>query len=239
MVDQTIAPPTNASEMPLKLWEHSGLAVALALVSGYVDAYSYLSYKLYSSFMSGNTTQTGLRLGESEFSVSAHHLFAIISFVVGVFAGTLLLHSALRQPKRWLFLMCAIVLGISLASASAGVLPGNFNFALLAIAMGAMNTSITRVGKQTVHLGYVSGTLNGAAQHLALALKGAPVPDAEGAWDTHWRRVALLGSVWLGFGGGAILGGVSTTQFDIWTLLFPVLLLLVLAAFDRAKSSEN
>lgn len=37
------------------------MATLLALVSGYVDAYAYLNYKTYASFMSVNTTQTSLQ----------------------------------------------------------------------------------------------------------------------------------------------------------------------------------
>ena len=239
MSNQTLKARGETVAVPGSLWKHSGLAVSLALVSGYVDAYSYLSYKLYSSFMSGNTTQTGLRLGEGETSVAAHHLLAIASFVVGVFSGTLLLHSRLQRPIRWLFAVCAGLLALSLVGVLTGTLSGDVAFVFLAVAMGAMNTSVTRVGKQTVHLGYVSGTLNGVAQHLALALKGAPVSDAEGAWDTNWRRAALLGTVWFGFMVGALLGAVGQINFQFWTLLLPIVLLIALAMFDRVKGAAT
>jgi hypothetical protein len=36
------------------------LAAALALIAGFVDAYGMITYGVYVSFMSGNTTQTGL-----------------------------------------------------------------------------------------------------------------------------------------------------------------------------------
>ena len=43
-----------------------GLAAILALIAGYVDAYTFLNYQVYGSFMSGNTTQTGLQAGQGE-----------------------------------------------------------------------------------------------------------------------------------------------------------------------------
>src|SRR5262245_12473525 len=46
--------------------EQGGLAAVLALLAGYVDAYVFISYKSYASFMSGNTTQTGLQLGQGQ-----------------------------------------------------------------------------------------------------------------------------------------------------------------------------
>ena len=35
------------------------LAAGLAMVAGFVDAYGIITYGVYVSFMSGNTTQTG------------------------------------------------------------------------------------------------------------------------------------------------------------------------------------
>ena len=35
------------------------LAAALAMIAGFIDAYGFITYGVYVSFMSGNTTQTG------------------------------------------------------------------------------------------------------------------------------------------------------------------------------------
>jgi hypothetical protein len=40
------------------------ISVLLAMVAGYVDAYGFISYRTYLSFMSGNTTQTGFLTGQ-------------------------------------------------------------------------------------------------------------------------------------------------------------------------------
>jgi uncharacterized membrane protein YoaK (UPF0700 family) len=41
------------------------IAVLLALIAGYLDGYGLLSLKTYVSFMSGNTTFTGLKSGQA------------------------------------------------------------------------------------------------------------------------------------------------------------------------------
>ena len=215
------------------LWEQGGLAVMLALTSGYVDAYAYLNYKIYVSFMSGNTTQTGLQAGQSDLAKAWHALLPILAFVLGVFAATLLLHSGLRAPRRWLLASVAGLLGASLGGA-----PQWLEIVLLGAAMGALNTTISRVGAQSVGLGYVTGTLNNLAQHLALALKRLPVPQSKGAWDTHGRRAALLGSVWAGFLIGALLGGALTPRLAAWTLVPSMLLLAALAMLDPITGDE-
>ena len=79
--------------------------------------------------------------------------------------------------------------------------------------MGIMNTTVTRVGEQQVSLGYVSGTLNNLAQHLALAVRGLPLSHAERPHDTHLRRAGLLAGIWAAFVIGALLAGAVTPNF--------------------------
>jgi uncharacterized membrane protein YoaK (UPF0700 family) len=45
-------------------------------------------------------------------------------------------------------------------------------------------------------------------------------------------------AIWAGFLGGALLSGAATPRFGTWALLFPMLALLVLAAFDRSSSAQ-
>ena len=69
------------------------LAAGLAMVAGFVDAYGIITYGVYLSFMSGNTTQTGYEAGQGAFSAAAPCALAILFFVGGSFAGTLLAES--------------------------------------------------------------------------------------------------------------------------------------------------
>jgi uncharacterized membrane protein YoaK (UPF0700 family) len=215
----------------------AGRAAVLALIAGYVDCYSLLNYQTFASFMSGNTTQAALHAGRGEYAAAAHSLLPIPLFVVGVFAGTCLLQSSQHRQSRRLFALVAALLAVGMAAAYLR-LPGWSNIMTLGPAMGLMNTAITRVGGQPVSLGYVTGDLNNLAQHLALAVRRVPVPQAQGPWDTHGRRAALLGGLWTAFLLGALMAGAATPRFGAGTLLLPTLLLLLLATFDRAMSAD-
>jgi uncharacterized membrane protein YoaK (UPF0700 family) len=85
-----------------------------------------------------------------------------------------------------------------------------------------------------VSLGFMTGDLNNLAQHLAMGITGASVAQAQGPWGTHWRRAALLAGLWTAFLIGAVLGAALASRFALWTLLLPALMLLVLAAVERA-----
>jgi uncharacterized membrane protein YoaK (UPF0700 family) len=221
------------------LLEQRWLAVVLALIAGAVDAYAFLNYQDYASFMSGNTTQTGLRLGQGQFATAGYDLLPVPFFVAGVFSGTFLFHSRRRDPRRGLFALVAVLLVICMAAGYLVPTSGWFSIMILSLAMGLMNTTVTRVGEQPVSLGYVTGTLNNLAQHLALAVKGMPVPLAQGEWDTHGRRVALLAGIWGSFLVGALLAGAATSRFGAGTLLPPILTLAALAAFSQSPSKDT
>ena len=210
-----------------------GQAAVLALIAGYIDSYTLLNYKVYASFMSGNTTQTGLGAGQGRLAEAAHHLLPIPLFLIGVFVGTFLLLGGLRHPLRRLCGLVAALLSASLAAAYLDPLPGWFIIILLSLAMGVMNSTITHVGGQSVSLGFVTGDLNNLSRHLALAARRMPVSDAQGSWDTHGWRAVVLGCVWASFLMGALLAGAAMAFFGHSILLPPTLILLVLALCDR------
>jgi uncharacterized membrane protein YoaK (UPF0700 family) len=212
------------------------LAVVLAMTAGYVDAFGLLTYQTYLSFMSGNTTQTGSQIGQDHLPLAAPSLLAIVFFVAGVFTGTLIAQTdPLRSQRRSFALVAGLIAAIMLTAqfrppASA------VSIATVSFAMGVMNTTIARVGGQSVNIGFVTGTLNRLASHLALAVKRVPLADAQGLWDTHTHRALLLFSVWLSFLTGALVSGAGTVRFGTSVLLLPLLVLLALAMLNLTQS---
>jgi uncharacterized membrane protein YoaK (UPF0700 family) len=215
------------------------LAVGLAMIAGFVDAYGIITYGVYVSFMSGNTTQTGYNAGQGAFSAAAPSALAILFFVGGSFAGTLLAQFAGRRTRRLVFGVTAAALATIIGFAQLGSLSAGLHIATASFAMGVMNAALSRVGAQSVSLTFVTGTLSRVGSHLALAFGRASLPDAQGPWDTHLRRALLLMGIWVGFLAGALLSGAETPRFGAWVLLCPVLILLALAAFDRTAGAAG
>src|SRR5882672_4492934 len=92
------------------------LAMCLALIAGYVDAYGLGVFGIYVSFMSGNTTQVGSMTGQGRLAAAVAPALAILFFVLGSCAGTYLTHSRVRNSRRLLFGVVAALL-----AAAAGV----------------------------------------------------------------------------------------------------------------------
>jgi uncharacterized membrane protein YoaK (UPF0700 family) len=212
------------------------LAICLALIAGYVDAYGLIAFDTYVSFMSGNTTQTGSMVGQGNLVAALPSAVAIVFFVAGSFAGTWLTHSGLRHSRQLLFGVVAALLAVIIGVTQRDSSDAEVGIATLSLAMGMANTVISRVGVEAVSLTFVTGTLNRLGSHLALALKHEPLRDAQGPWDTHSHRALLLAGIWAGFLIGALLAGAATMHFGVWVLLLPLLILLALAAFSRAQT---
>lgn len=211
-----------------RIWE----AATLTLICGYVDAFTLSRFGVYASFMSGNTTKTGLEAGNGKFAEAGHNLLPIPLFVLGVFIGTLLARQSQRREfRRQLWIVAGLLAtGIAAVCVSA---PAWLCMAVLSIAMGILKTTVTRVGGQHLSVGFVTGDLNILAQHLASAVKREPVPQAEGSWNTHSRRAGALAGVWTAFLLGAGLGGALLPRLGIATLAPPLVVLLGMTAESK------
>ncbi len=207
------------------------LAVCLALVAGYVDAYGLLAFGTYVSFMSGNTTQTASLTGQGHAAAALPFALAIVFFLFGSFAGTWLIHSGLRHSRRVVFAAVSTLLAVVMGVTQLGSLQAEAGIAALSLAMGLLNTTLSRVGAEPVSLTFVTGTLNKLAQHLAQSVRRAPLADAQDSRDTHLHRAGLLASVWAGFLIGAVLSGAAIAHLGVWVLVAPFLIVLMLALF--------
>ncbi|MEJ0028408.1 MAG: YoaK family protein [Rhizomicrobium sp.] len=220
----------NRAQQAAGRQEH--IAVALAAIAGFVDAYGIVRYGTYLSFMSGNTTQAGYHSGLGDFAVVPLLLTGIAGFLFGSFIGNFYRPPFGPLTRRVTLVAIAAALAFVFGLALAGLSPTILAVALLSVAMGAMNTSLPSVGKQQVNLTFVTGTLNRLGTHLAQAARRAPLSDSEGAWDTHLRRALWLAGIWAGFFLGAALSGAVTAHAGPWALLVPIGALLVLSALD-------
>jgi uncharacterized membrane protein YoaK (UPF0700 family) len=238
--DRVMATPQSAvaSSAQVAAQAQARLAAGLAMIAGYVDAYGYITFKTFLSFMSGNTTRMGSTAGHGHLAEAMPNLLAIVSFVIGAFTGTLLTHSGTHQARRLVFGVVAALLAVSIGLTLLGWSGGAVSVATLSVAMGMMNTALSHVGALPVSLTFVTGTLIRMGTHLALAIKRAPLQEAQGSWDTHGRWVFLLLGIWASFLIGALLGGAATSRFGVWVLLLPLLVLLALAVFSRAQSAN-
>jgi uncharacterized membrane protein YoaK (UPF0700 family) len=212
--------------------------MCLALTAGYLDGYGLLVLGTYVSFMSGNTTMTGVRTGQADLSLVVLPGIAIASFLPGSFVGNVVAQSGLRHARRVLFGLVAALLIIALQLQNTGT----FNYvtiAALSFGMGLVNPALSQIGSEAVSLTFVTGTLNRIGNHLALALRRAPVPASEGPWDTHLYRARIGALLWAAFMCGAALSGIVVSFTSGLALVPAIAMMLVLALSSHAEASAR
>jgi uncharacterized membrane protein YoaK (UPF0700 family) len=218
-----------SSPQSIFLKTQQSLATVLSMVAGFIDAYGFINYKTYVSFMSGNITQMGSAVGEGNILVAIPYLVAIIFFVTGVFIGTLFTYTSTHKSQRLLLVIVATILLMIMTLTKVATLMSLPGIAFLSLAMGLMSNAISKINSEVVTIGYLTGTLQKMAKHLAMAFKREPMKLPDGPWDTHNRRALLLLGKCSAFFTGAMLSAAATVGCGALALLFPVLILLVLA----------
>ncbi|ASN82960.1 YoaK family protein [Deinococcus ficus] len=202
--------------------------MTLAGVAGFVDAVgATLLGGLFVSFMSGNTTTAGLSLGQGGWTRALHAGLPVPLYVLGAVCGTLLLGQAGRRARPLAFLLTAVFLSLfgllAHASPETEWKQGPVATSLLVFPMGVMNAMLRSVGRTSVGLTYITGSLSSFAETLAGFLAGQGGPGDR-------RKLRLYGGLWLSFFLGAALGGLTVLHWSVRAVAVPVLLLLVLAA---------
>jgi uncharacterized membrane protein YoaK (UPF0700 family) len=215
------------------------LAIFLALIAGYLDGYGLLFLGVYVSFMSGNTTVTGLRSGQANFHAALPSAIAVLSFVTGSFLGHLFSQSRLRYSHRLIFGTTAGLLATVAGFERLGLSNAGAEIALLSLAMGMMNSALSKVGPESVSLTFVTGTLNRIGGHLAAAAGRKPLPEGHEPRDSYLARAGIDGSVWSGFLVGAGMSGLAGSHFRMWALLPPCVVMIALGVFSECATPST
>jgi uncharacterized membrane protein YoaK (UPF0700 family) len=203
-------------------------AMALAALSGYVDALGFIYLGgFFVSFMSGNSTRLGVGLVEDW-----HHAMIsgglIVCFVFGVMLGTLFAYRGTKGRSITVLMLVTLLLTLA-AATHAGDLHV-LAVALTAMAMGAINCIfVGSSGEVTTGVTYMTGTLVKLGQGIARNL----VRPDKIAWGGYlW--------LWLGLLFGGILGAAVYPLIGLTALWFAAGASLVIALLaDRLNLSEH
>ncbi|MDI1462599.1 YoaK family protein [Catellatospora sp. KI3] len=205
-----------------------GMLLALTVVSGLVDAFSYLTMgHVFVANMTGNVVFFGFALaGVGDISVRST-LVAIAAFVAGAAIGGRVAREA--RPHRGLLVAaaCSIQAAVFVLSAitvtRAGVRPDGVTLllvGLLAVAMGGQNAVVGRLGVPDLTTTVLTRTMTG------LFAEASPTA-------VRLRRLASIVALMLGAWAGGMLLHTSVPASPLW---LAALLLLATAASALART---
>ncbi len=199
------------------------LLVSMTLVTGLVDAFSYLALgHVFVANMTGNVVLLGFALaGAPGFSIEAS-LVAIASFALGSVAGGRI--GARYSKNRGLHLGSATVVqsvglaaAVALAAAGGSPVPSGYRYGLivlLAIAMGIQNATARKLAVPDLTTTVLTMTITGITADSALG---------GGNGSKAGRRLVAVGTML----AGAVVGAAFIVHHSI---VYPLVIALIVAA---------
>jgi len=178
--------------------------LALALVGGIVDAFSYLGLgKVFTANMTGNTVLLAIAVATGHGTAAAHSAVALGGFCVGVAAGSAVVRRGPRWPRS-----VAALLGLEAVALAVvlllwvirGVPPVRYELiAVAGVGMGAQSAAVRFSDVTGVNTTFMTSTLMNAIARMTLRLRGIRDGD-EGPM--------LPAAAWLMYGIAALVGAL-------------------------------
>lgn len=178
------------------------LAVVLSATAGFVDAVGFIEVGGYFvSFMSGNSTRMVVGFAEGDFGGAGIAAVVLISFFLGAAGGALVTRRRNLDDRPAVLGLVATLLAVAVAlmlTTSASVLGVPVGLAVVAAAMGAMNSVFHNRGEVSLGVTYMTGAVVKSAHRMIDALFG-------GSWAPYFHQVALWSALVLGGVLGAVM----------------------------------
>lgn len=236
------------------------VAPALASVAGFIDAVGFITLRgLFVAHMSGNSVKFAVYAGRGNLGAAAPAGIAVVLFVAGVALGTVAAELASRRRLRSvasvvIVIQAALVAAFMLYGSTLVVghsvrghsLSGFYVLAALAVlSMGIQTSALRQLGGRRINTTYVTGvltTLTQEATNYLFWLRNGGVRDEEhsflgrvlklGSRRDSRDQVFLFGAVWLAYAGGGVVGSLLDSRIELWALVVPLAVLLIVLAVD-------
>ncbi|KWR88423.1 YoaK family protein [Cupriavidus sp. IDO] len=219
------------------------LGCILAFVAGYVDVIGFTTlFGLFTAHVTGNFIMIGIELAGSSAGLLAK-ILALPVFVVAV-AATRLAESRIaktgRAPAAPLLFVEAVILLVFMVAglqalpitdpaAPAAIATGQIAVVAMGIQNALSRTALAEHGPTTI----VTGNTTQIVIDL-VDLPGAPPAQR----DAIRGRLGKMAPALAGFAGGATLGALAYAGMSMWSLLVPVVLLVLVCQLVRSGSTS-
>jgi uncharacterized membrane protein YoaK (UPF0700 family) len=223
--------------------EQAILAFILPGVAGAINASGFFAVGTYTSHVTGSVARIGDELATGHLWLAARFGFFVFSFFLGAMVSTFLVLYGKRSRGgapywRPLLLETALLVvfaTVNVGSESRAHLNSFQMTALLCFAMGLQNALVTKLSGARIRTTHLTGLVTDAGIEAARTfnhwrLRGGALPSF---WnDADLKRLRLHVAVFSSFFAGATLGSVAYVYVGHIAMLFPCVILLVLAIFD-------
>ena len=209
-------PQTAAVSVPRE--EALLIAGLLALVGGYLDAYTWIVHRAFANAQTANLVFLWVNLTSGEWVKALHYVPALLAFVIGVFMASCLRKFAPDKAPE-ISVLTEIVFLFVIAVLH-NRLPGIAGTLGLSFVAAFQTASFPRVEGWSYSSVMATSNFRYTIEGLFAAFAGSPEVRP-------FRRPYVFGAMCVAFGVGAAIGAVMTEVMRPYSLAIPVTLLVI------------
>lgn len=212
------------------------LASILSLVAGIVNITGVLSVKVLTTNVTGHFAYFTEELSKKDYGIAIVYLLFILSFLVGAFVSNTLIEivSRIKPQISYVFPMAIeiIILGVIGVFGNSTVL-SNINGQIIAcallFAMGLQNSLVTKVSQSVVRTTHLTGLFTDLGIELSQLFFYRKTSEFQQLSKSIYLKLAIIGC----FFSGCLVGGFLFKNFELKTLLFASIFLIIALFYDN------
>jgi uncharacterized membrane protein YoaK (UPF0700 family) len=208
----------HATDLDINREETLAVAALLAFAGGYIDAYSWITHRVFANAQTANMLFMWIHAMEGAWAKALHYVPSLTAFVIGVIMACWLRRAAGARaaPISILVEIAFLVLVAILHNRLPGV-AGTLGISFVAAMQAA---SFPRVEAWSYSSVMATTNLRQTIESLLDAFVGCADPRP-------FRRPMVFATILAAFGVGAAMGAYVTVQVPALTLGIPVTVLLI------------
>lgn len=220
---------TNTASPSLRRDETVSIALLLAFVGGYLDAYTWIIHGVMANAQTANLVLLWVHGSAGNWDDALHFVPPIFAFAVGILLVTWLrgvIGQRISAISSLLDILLLVTIGIlhNRLPDLAGTLGISFVAAM-------QTTAFTKVEGVAYNSVMITGNMRQAIEGVLMALSGGGPPGP-------LRRSGIFATLCVGFGMGAAVGAFATKGIPDLALGIPVTALLIILLRCEIERSE-
>lgn len=209
------------------------LGIILAIVGGYLDAYTYLVRgKVFANAQTGNIVLLGISFAEGDYPKVLHYLIPIVAFALGVLIAEII-KSQLKQNKHIHWRQFIILIEMALLFITAFIPQGKTDMivnTMISFVCALQVESFRVINGNTVATTMCTGNLRSGTELLFLGIRTKNKTAVKRSLDYY--------GIILSFMIGAVFGALLTNCIGVKSI-FASCVLLIVPFIMMFKASEN
>lgn len=202
------------------------IADLLAFVGGYIEAYTWIVHRVFANAQSANLVFLWVNMTKGEWQAASRYIMPLVAFIIGVVLASWLRWATPRHAVRMSLL--GEIAFLFVVAILHNHLPQHAGTLGLSFVAAFQTVSFPRVEGWTYNSVMVTSNFRQTIEGLFGAIAG-------GIGPRPLRRSYVFGTLCVAFGSGAAVGALATEASRAYSLIVPVLLLVIVAWLCEQK----